>query len=193
MKKILGAVLFVSVLIFFAGAVLAASNSVKRDSDQEACIRNSVERTTKSAFDLFQASIIDSVAVKKASIKNALNEFYQGTKKALETKRAALEKAYSITDDKSRASAIKEANDAYNNDSQVKKTRVPYQTAIAATFDIYNNDFRLRQAKIPYNAAVELAQANAIQLCTDPSAFQIINDLFSKSASALANFFNQGR
>lgn len=148
-KKVLSLSLLVFASFLISGVALAATTTpkaktapvvVKYTADQQTCINNAQRKATLPALEAFNTATSD----------------------ASKTRQAAIIAAQKITNEEAKASAIKAANDAYNNDATVK------------------------QARAPYMAAIKSARADAMQECTGTaSLLQAIQGIFQKSFSAL--------
>ena len=158
MKKILSIILLVSAL-FLMSEIASAANTTVRKTTQN------VIKYTKEQ----QTCISNAQKKQQAAIKAAQDIFNTATKNALQTKQAAIKAAQTTKNTKTRMTALRAANDAYNNDSTVKQSKGPYTDALKAANDAYNNDNTVKQAKEPYNVALKAARIDITKECVGTS------------------------
>jgi len=193
MKKIAYISSLVSVLILASGVAFAATNTARPVTEytakQQSCINSDLKAGIKPAQDAFNAATKNALKAKQDAMKPATDALNNATKDALKARQDAIKAAQKITDKVARATAIKAANDEYNNDATVKKAQVPYMAAMKAANDVFNSDPSVKQARIPYTAAVKALRADAIKKCTGVSFLSALKNIFEESTSALIRAF----
>ena len=167
MKKILGLVVLVSVLVLTSGVALAAKKASPAPTDsgsytstQQTCIKAAQDKrftAMKAATTTLNNAAKGAFDTRMAAMKAATDILNATAKDALKTRTDAIAAAQKIQDPTAKAAAIKAASDAYNNNAAVKKAKPAYMAAMKAASDEYNSNADVAKAKPAYTAAMKAA------------------------------------
>ena len=196
MKNVSIIVIIVSILVSFSAVVSAQTTQsavpVTYTAQQQSCIKAAQDKMVaakKTAQDKLNSVSKDANAVRVNAMKAAADILNASTKDALKTRMAAIAAAQKIQDLDARSTAIKAANDVYNNNAEVKKAKIPFITAIKAASDEYTGNIIVTKAKPAYDLAIK--SANDQFQKDQKTCVEGKKGFFSKIGNGISNFFSK--